>query len=217
MGAVCCYLVLGAALIVGSGSMRRVGAHTLQPQMPLPRAGHPSARHRIDAWSGLPPEEYERKKAEVADAVVTRLESYFPGLGASTVFRWGGATGLGGACLGRRLERRPGDCAGWNVSPLRRPCREVGTPRTHRRFLNRADGSYGPIPSRRPLGELKHVEIAGCAGKAQQRRQAAGWTSWTSACAAPLLQACWACHSTVLESGVSTVLVTRPSQARWAA
>jgi len=32
--------------------------------------------------------------------------------------------------------------------------REVGTPRTHRRFLNREDGSYGPIPSRRPLGML---------------------------------------------------------------
>lgn len=32
--------------------------------------------------------------------------------------------------------------------------REVGTPKTHRRFLNRADGSYGPIPSRRPTGML---------------------------------------------------------------
>ncbi|KAG2451912.1 hypothetical protein HYH02_003687 [Chlamydomonas schloesseri] len=32
--------------------------------------------------------------------------------------------------------------------------REVGTPRTHRRFLNREDGTYGPIPSRRPLGML---------------------------------------------------------------
>ncbi len=32
--------------------------------------------------------------------------------------------------------------------------REVGTPRTHRRFLNRIDGSYGPIPSRPPLGML---------------------------------------------------------------
>ncbi len=31
---------------------------------------------------------------------------------------------------------------------------EAGTPRTHRRFLGRADGSYGPIPSRRPLGML---------------------------------------------------------------
>jgi len=29
---------------------------------------------------------------------------------------------------------------------------EVGTPRTHRRFLNRIDGTYGPIPSRRPFG-----------------------------------------------------------------
>ena len=32
--------------------------------------------------------------------------------------------------------------------------REVGSPRTHRKFLNRADGSYGPIPARRPLGML---------------------------------------------------------------
>eukprot|EP00898_Chlorokybus_atmophyticus_P001095 jgi/Chlat1/1987/Chrsp158S02312 len=32
--------------------------------------------------------------------------------------------------------------------------REVGTPRTHRRFLARDDGTYGPIPSRRPLGLL---------------------------------------------------------------
>lgn len=34
------------------------------------------------------------------------------------------------------------------------PHREVGSPRTHRRFLNRKDGSYGPIPSRRPRGML---------------------------------------------------------------
>ncbi|PNH03626.1 Prolycopene isomerase, chloroplastic [Tetrabaena socialis] len=32
--------------------------------------------------------------------------------------------------------------------------REIGTPRTHRRYLNRVDGTYGPIPSRRPLGML---------------------------------------------------------------
>lgn len=31
---------------------------------------------------------------------------------------------------------------------------QVGTPRTHRRYLNRVDGTYGPIPSRRPLGML---------------------------------------------------------------
>ena len=31
---------------------------------------------------------------------------------------------------------------------------EVGTPRTHRRFLGRNDGSYGPIPSRKLPGLL---------------------------------------------------------------
>lgn len=31
---------------------------------------------------------------------------------------------------------------------------EVGTPRTHRRFLGRVNGTYGPIPSRRLLGLL---------------------------------------------------------------
>jgi prolycopene isomerase len=31
---------------------------------------------------------------------------------------------------------------------------EVGTPRTHRRFLNRQDGTYGPIPRRQLLGLL---------------------------------------------------------------
>ena len=31
---------------------------------------------------------------------------------------------------------------------------EVGTPRTHRRFLGRADGSYGPIPRRKLPGLL---------------------------------------------------------------
>jgi prolycopene isomerase len=31
---------------------------------------------------------------------------------------------------------------------------EVGTPRTHRRFLGRADGTYGPIPRRKLMGLL---------------------------------------------------------------
>ncbi len=34
------------------------------------------------------------------------------------------------------------------------PPLQVGTPRTHRRFLNREDGTYGPIPSRAPFGML---------------------------------------------------------------
>ncbi|EIE25844.1 carotenoid isomerase [Coccomyxa subellipsoidea C-169] len=72
----------------------------------------------IDNYRGLSPEEYERKKEAVADALVARVEAHLMGLAAATVFR------------------------------------ETGTPRTHRRFLNREDGSYGPIPSRRPLGML---------------------------------------------------------------
>lgn len=31
---------------------------------------------------------------------------------------------------------------------------EIGTPRTHRRFLGRINGTYGPIPARRLLGLL---------------------------------------------------------------
>jgi len=31
---------------------------------------------------------------------------------------------------------------------------EVGTPRSHRRFLGRMDGTYGPIPKRKLLGLL---------------------------------------------------------------
>ncbi len=31
---------------------------------------------------------------------------------------------------------------------------EVGTPRTHRRFLGRQDGTYGPIPQRKLAGLL---------------------------------------------------------------
>ncbi len=33
-------------------------------------------------------------------------------------------------------------------------CQEVGTPRTHRRFLGRENGTYGPIPARKLLGLL---------------------------------------------------------------
>jgi prolycopene isomerase len=32
--------------------------------------------------------------------------------------------------------------------------KEIGTPRTHRRFLSRSNGTYGPIPSRDPWGLL---------------------------------------------------------------
>ncbi|MBE9191278.1 carotene isomerase [Gloeocapsopsis crepidinum LEGE 06123] len=55
------------------------------------------------------------------------------------------------AAAGRVIERLekifPGLDAGLDYM-------EVGTPRTHRRFLNRNDGTYGPIPKRRLRGLL---------------------------------------------------------------
>merc|ERR1712176_1231318 len=73
----------------------------------------------IDNWSGLPREEYKKKKEEVALQMIQRLESAFlPGLSKGVILK------------------------------------EVGTPRTHMKFLNRSDGTYGPIPSKRPIGLL---------------------------------------------------------------
>lgn len=73
----------------------------------------------MDDWQGLPPSEYEAKKAEVGAMIIDRLEkTILPGLKENVTFM------------------------------------EVGTPRTHRRYLNRSAGTYGPIPARRPLGLL---------------------------------------------------------------
>jgi prolycopene isomerase len=49
----------------------------------------------MDAWQGLGPEEYERKKEEVADAIVARLEALWPGLKAATEFREVRSQGMG--------------------------------------------------------------------------------------------------------------------------
>jgi len=69
----------------------------------------------IDNWN-VTGQEYLKKKDEVAEEFIQRLEKIFPGLSEAIIFK------------------------------------DVGTPRTHRRFLNRIDGTYGPIPSRRPFG-----------------------------------------------------------------
>ena len=45
--------------------------------------------------------EYERKKEEVADAIVARLEKVFPGLKEGTILRWVG--GWCGGGVGYRL------------------------------------------------------------------------------------------------------------------
>lgn len=52
-----------------------------------------------------------------------------------------------GAMLDRLERIFPGLNAGLDLM-------EIGTPRTHRRFLGRADGSYGPIPRRKLPGLL---------------------------------------------------------------
>eukprot|EP00210_Caulerpa_lentillifera_P007775 g7419.t1 len=72
----------------------------------------------VDNWKGLSPSEYRAKKTKVANEVIARLETIFPGLTDAIEFK------------------------------------EVGTPKTHRRFLGREDGTYGPIPSRRPSGMM---------------------------------------------------------------
>lgn len=53
------------------------------------------------------------------------------------------------------------ECACQQIRPsqyntLIHACVQTGTPRTHRRYLSRADGTYGPIPvpGRPPLGML---------------------------------------------------------------
>lgn len=64
----------------------------------------------IQQWRGLSVKEYEQKKEEAAERIISRLEKIFPGLDAGLDYM------------------------------------EVGTPRSHRRFLGRVDGTYGPIP-----------------------------------------------------------------------
>ncbi|MGF1602382.1 MAG: carotenoid isomerase [Thermosynechococcaceae cyanobacterium] len=71
----------------------------------------------IEGWQRLSASEYQHRKAQAADQIITRLEQIIPNLKKHIQFQ------------------------------------EVGTPKTHRRFLGRQDGTYGPIP-RRPLRGL---------------------------------------------------------------
>lgn len=73
----------------------------------------------ITEWKGLSGEEYERKKTEMMNTMIERLEKrLFPGLKNAIEFF------------------------------------EIGSPRTHRRFLGRVDGSYGPVAGQRLRGLL---------------------------------------------------------------
>jgi prolycopene isomerase len=86
----------------------------------------PPGRHIIHAftpswmhdWQGLTSQNYRERKAQVANRLIHRLETLFPGLSQAIEFQ------------------------------------EAGTPRTHRRFLGRTDGTYGPIPMHKITGLL---------------------------------------------------------------
>ena len=70
----------------------------------------------MDEWENMGIDEYKRKKEELSNRIIDRLEKIFPGLSEAIELK------------------------------------EVGTPRSHRRFLGREDGTYGPVPSKKLNG-----------------------------------------------------------------
>lgn len=116
--------------------------------------------------------EYQRRKEELADKMVARLEAAaFPGLSRHVRFR------------------------------------EVGTPRTHRKFLNRVDGTYGPIPSRRPLGMISMpfnttaVHDLYCVGDSTFPGQGVNAVVFSGGCCWFATAVCCACHWTKCPGG----------------
>jgi len=69
-------------------------------------------------WQGRSPSDYEQHKQALAQQLIQRLASVFPGL-SEAIYH----------------------CS-------------IGTPRTHRRFLGRRDGTYGPMPHHQLRGLL---------------------------------------------------------------
>ena len=121
------------------------------------------------ASQGLSPQEYTAAKEAAADGIMQRLETAFPGLQQVCNPPQHQPAGHTWHHLARCSTRSVPACAASPAAPCHHVrqsgpdrtlrvqavvFREVGTPRTHRRFLGREDGSYGPIPSRRPAGML---------------------------------------------------------------
>ncbi|CAI7934054.1 unnamed protein product [Closterium sp. NIES-54] len=140
----------------------------------MQRARHPT-------WQGMSAEEYSAKKRRVAEQIIARLEkTLFPGLSDAIELMDPAflhshsldfSTTITITC--QLLPHYhipipiPSIPIPFHLYPIPSPSRpypsflpnptpiwQVGTPRTHRRFLNRVDGTYGPIPARRPLGLL---------------------------------------------------------------
>jgi prolycopene isomerase len=95
----------------------------------------PTGHHIIHAftpdwmqnWQDLSPAEYRMQKAAIAAQIIDRLGAIFSGLSEANQT----------SSLNQVIDFQ-----------------EAATPRTHRRFLGRVDGTYGPIPARKLRGLL---------------------------------------------------------------
>ncbi|CAI7809865.1 unnamed protein product [Closterium sp. NIES-53] len=120
----------------------------------MQRARHPT-------WQGMSAEEYSAKKRRVAEQIIARLEkTLFPGLSDAIELmdllpHYHIPIPIPSIPIPFHLYPIPSPSRPYpSFLPNPTPIWQVGTPRTHRRFLNRVDGTYGPIPARRPLGLL---------------------------------------------------------------
>ncbi|KAH9674213.1 prolycopene isomerase [Citrus sinensis] len=112
----------------------------------------------IEDWEGLAQKDYDAKKELVADEIINRLENkLFPGLKQSIAFRelW--------PRQGR--QKLPLKNSNFCSQPLvpnvfHRTTKDIfqqwqiGSPKTHRRYLARDQGTYGPMPRGTPKGLL---------------------------------------------------------------
>ena len=107
----------------------------------------------MDNWKGLSPEDYEARKERVMADLMKRMEVRWPGITDAVIFKYGAYLHPSGPrATAAQLLGNGRECATANAGCMHR--REIGSPKTHRRFLNRLDGTYGPIPSKRLNGML---------------------------------------------------------------
>ena len=116
----------------------------------------------INNWKGLSPEDYEARKERVMADLMKRMEVRWPGITDAVIFKYGTYLHPSPPCA-TAAEPLSNGIATNRLLPmtLRTTAnagfvhhREIGSPKTHRRFLNRLDGTYGPIPSKRLNGML---------------------------------------------------------------
>ncbi|OEL36466.1 Prolycopene isomerase, chloroplastic [Dichanthelium oligosanthes] len=111
----------------------------------------------IEDWEGLSRKEYEEKKEAVANEIIRRLEKkLFPGLQDSIVLKE--VSSCPPCCDSIDILKFNGivlTATTSNFSNAKHVSfHQVGSPKTHRRFLARNDGTYGPMPRGKPKGLL---------------------------------------------------------------